>query len=66
MAVLLARLRAQLRQHAQSEDAIFTIGPYTFRPAAKMLLDQTGKTVLPRRRGGPQISQPRGTAGDRP
>ncbi|HEX4111658.1 MAG TPA: response regulator transcription factor, partial [Stellaceae bacterium] len=25
--VLLARLRAQLRQHAASEDAIFTIGP---------------------------------------
>ena len=32
-AVLLARIRAQLRQHEQSEDAIFTIGPYTFRPA---------------------------------
>ena len=28
--VLLARIRAQLRQHEQSEDAIFTIGPYTF------------------------------------
>ncbi|HSR71722.1 MAG TPA: response regulator transcription factor, partial [Kiloniellales bacterium] len=30
LSVLLARLRAQLRQHAQSEDAVFTIGPYTF------------------------------------
>ena len=41
--VLLARLRAQLRQHEQSEDAVFTIGPYTFRPSAKILLDQTGR-----------------------
>src|SRR5579862_4060669 len=40
--VLLARLRAQLRQHEQSEDAIFTIGPYTFRPSAKLLMDGTG------------------------
>ena len=37
--VLLARLRAQLRQHEQSEDAVFPVGPYTFRPAAKMLID---------------------------
>jgi len=37
--VLLARLRAQLRQHEQSEDAVFTIGPYTFRPSAKLLLE---------------------------
>src|SRR5690348_14288336 len=37
--VLLARMRAQLRQHEQSEDAVFTIGPYTFRPSAKLLLD---------------------------
>ena len=39
IAVLLARMRAQLRQHEQSEDAVFTIGPYTFRPSAKLLLD---------------------------
>ncbi|MBZ0325913.1 MAG: response regulator transcription factor [Alphaproteobacteria bacterium] len=38
--VLLARLRAHLRQHVQSEDAVFTIGPYSFRPAAKLLLDE--------------------------
>ncbi len=37
--VLLARLRAQLRQHELSEDAIFSIGPYTFRPSAKTLTD---------------------------
>ena len=41
-AVLLARIRAQLRQHEQSEDAVFTIGPYSFKPAAKMLLDENG------------------------
>jgi DNA-binding response OmpR family regulator len=38
LGVLLARIRAQLRQHAQSEDAVFAIGPYSFRPAAKLLL----------------------------
>lgn len=36
---LLARLRAQLRIFENSEDATFSIGPYTFRPAAKQLLD---------------------------
>jgi DNA-binding response OmpR family regulator len=36
---LLARLRAQLRNFENSEDAVFTIGPYTFRPAAKQLLE---------------------------
>ncbi len=39
LGVLLARLRAQLRQHEQSEDAVFTIGPYTFRPSGKILID---------------------------
>jgi DNA-binding response OmpR family regulator len=39
--VLLARLRAQLRQHEQSDDAVFTIGPYTFRPGAKLLVDES-------------------------
>ena len=37
MNILLARLRAHLRQHEQSEDAVFAIGPYSFRPSAKML-----------------------------
>ena len=44
-AVLLARIRAQLRQHEQSEDAVFAIGSYTFKPAAKMLIDERGGKV---------------------
>jgi DNA-binding response OmpR family regulator len=36
---LLARLRAQLRVFDNSEDAVFTIGPYMFRPSAKLLLE---------------------------
>jgi DNA-binding response OmpR family regulator len=39
LAELLARLRAQLRSFEQSEDAVVPIGPYTFRPAAKQLLE---------------------------
>ena len=44
-AVLLARIRAQLRSHEQSEDAVFRIGPYEFRPAAKVLVDDKGKKI---------------------
>jgi DNA-binding response OmpR family regulator len=44
-AVLLARIRAQLRQHEASEDAIFTIGPYTFRPSSRLLLNPKGGKV---------------------
>jgi DNA-binding response OmpR family regulator len=44
--VLLARLRAQLRQHEASEDAVFTIGPFTFRPSAKLLTDENGKRKI--------------------
>jgi DNA-binding response OmpR family regulator len=43
--VLLARIRAHLRQHEQSEDAVFKIGYYTFKPSAKMLIDDTEKKV---------------------
>ena len=43
--VLLARIRAQLRQHEQSENAIFTLGPYTFKPAVKMLLTGDDKKI---------------------
>ena len=45
LAVLLARIRTQLRQHEASEDAIFTIGPYTFRPSSKLLLNPKGNKV---------------------
>ena len=36
---LLARVRAQLRVFDNSEAAVFTIGPYTFRPASKQMLE---------------------------
>lgn len=45
LAVLMARIRAQLRQHEHSEDAVFNIGPYSFRPSAKLLLDEQGNKV---------------------
>ena len=41
-AVLLARIRLQLRQHDASEDAEFQIGRFIFRPAAKHLVDAKG------------------------
>lgn len=43
--VLLARIRAQLRQHEQSEDAVFQLGPYTFKPANKMLITGDEKKI---------------------
>jgi len=43
--VLLARVRVQLRSHEQSENAVFHIGPYEFRPAQKLLLDPAKKKV---------------------
>lgn len=44
-AVLLARIRAQLRSHEHSEGAVFRLGAYEFRPAAKLLIDQNQKKV---------------------
>ena len=44
-AVLLARIRAQLRQHEASDDALFQIGPYAFRPGSKMLVGEKGAKV---------------------
>lgn len=43
MTVLLARLRAHLRQSDLSDDAILHIGPYTFRPSAKLMTDSRGR-----------------------
>ena len=44
-AVLLARIRAQLRQHEQSEDATFKVGPYTFKPGSKLLVSDKGSKL---------------------
>jgi DNA-binding response OmpR family regulator len=41
-AVLLARIRAHLRQHEASDDAVFQIGDYTFRPSSKLLVNDKG------------------------
>ncbi|MDB3929772.1 response regulator transcription factor [Paracoccaceae bacterium] len=43
--VLLARVRAQLRQHEQSEDAVFKLGPYSFRPALKVLVTEDDSKI---------------------
>jgi DNA-binding response OmpR family regulator len=44
--VLLARIRAHLRQHEHSEAAVFKIGPYTFRPSLKLLVRDDRKVRL--------------------
>lgn len=44
-AVLLARVRAHLRSHEQSEDAVFKVGPYEFRPSVKMLVTEQEKKI---------------------
>lgn len=46
--VLLARVRAHMRQFAQSEDAVFNIGPYKFKPSAKLMVHEktSGKVRL--------------------
>jgi DNA-binding response OmpR family regulator len=44
--VLLARMRAHLREYEQSEYAVFAVGPYTFRPAGKVMMDnENGKKI---------------------
>ena len=43
--VLLARIRAHLRSHEQSEAAVYRIGPYEFRPANRVLIDARQKKV---------------------
>ena len=43
--VLLARLRSQMRTHEQSEDAVFQLGPYSFRPAQKILVTEDDRKV---------------------
>jgi DNA-binding response OmpR family regulator len=48
LGVLLARIRAHIRQHELSDDAVFTVGPYVFQPSARMLVrkDQKKKVRL--------------------
>jgi DNA-binding response OmpR family regulator len=41
-AVLLARIRAHLRQFESSDDATFRIGQYTFQPSSKHLINDKG------------------------
>lgn len=43
--VLMARVRAHLRSHEQSEDAVFKVGSYEFRPAVKMLVTNEDKKI---------------------
>ena len=58
--VLLARIRAQLRQHEQSEDAVFQLGPYTFKPSMKILIDGDDRKVrlTEKETNDPEISLP--------
>jgi DNA-binding response OmpR family regulator len=44
-AVLLARIRVQLRQHEMSEDATFQIGSYVFFPSGKLLTSASGEKL---------------------
>ena len=44
-AVLLARIRAQLRSHEHSEGAVFRLGAYEFRPANKVLIDAQQRKI---------------------
>ena len=43
--VLMARVHAHLRSHGHSEDAQYRIGPYTFRPSAKLLVDEASRKI---------------------
>jgi DNA-binding response OmpR family regulator len=46
LGVLLARLRAHIRQHERSDDATFVIGPYTFQPSTKLLVhNETSRKI---------------------
>jgi DNA-binding response OmpR family regulator len=43
--VLLARIRAHLRSHEASEDAIYRIGHYEFRPGMRVLIDPAQRKI---------------------
>jgi len=44
--VFLARLRAHIRQHERSDDAVLTIGPYTFKPSLKLLVENQSRKKI--------------------
>ena len=44
-AVLLARIRAHLRQHEATDDASFQIGHYVFKPSSKQLIGEKGNKL---------------------
>ena len=44
-AVLVARIRAQLRSAEHAEGAVFQLGVYEFRPSSKMLVDANQKKI---------------------
>jgi DNA-binding response OmpR family regulator len=66
LSVLLARLRAHLRQSEHSDDAVFMIGPYTFRPGAKLLTDRSGRKKVRLTEKETAILKYLYRAGDRP
>ncbi len=43
--VLLARIRAQLRQHVNRSGAVISLGPYDFVPSQKMLFKKDGSKI---------------------
>jgi DNA-binding response OmpR family regulator len=46
LVVLLTRMRAHIREHELSDDAVFSIGPYSLQPSTQLLLEkETNKKV---------------------
>lgn len=66
LAVLLARLRAQLRQHDHSENAVLSIGPYSFHPVSKTLVDNDSGRKIRLTEKETQILRYLFRAGERP
>ena len=64
--VLLARIRAQLRQFERTDDATFQIGPYSFRPGGKIMLDPARNRRIRLTDKETQILKFLFRAGDRP
>jgi DNA-binding response OmpR family regulator len=56
--VLLARIRVHLRQHEQGADAIFAIGHFSFKPAAKTLLSPKGFKIHLTEKGNLDVEVP--------